>query len=92
MSVVLSKEAFDAVCGEGFALAGSELSLRLTRVEALSQPRLDGSPAFVLNFEVEGFLPQDTYTLTHPAFGEQLIFLVPLGVQGNQTRLEAIFS
>ena len=38
------------------------------------------------------FLPQQTYEFHHPDLGEMQIFLVPLGLDGNGYRYEAIFN
>jgi hypothetical protein len=38
------------------------------------------------------FLPQRTYTLRHPALGEQALFLVPVGQDAGGYQYQAVFN
>lgn len=49
--------------------------------------------SFVLEFEAPGppYLRQGTFHMHHDRLGEVAIFLVPLGLQGDRMRYEAVF-
>jgi Domain of unknown function (DUF6916) len=54
-----------------------------------------GRVPFSLIFRHEGAeeaIPQQTVAAQHPELGEFAVFLVPLGVDGDGVRYEAVFS
>lgn len=77
-------------------LADGEVPLRLTEVRGLSEPNLGTGrrAAFSLLFSGPPNvpLPQQIYTLTHPAMGTLEIFLVPIAADAAQRRYEAVFN
>jgi hypothetical protein len=89
----LRPEHFSHLPNSDFAVAGSDLCLRLTTVEVLHQPSPRGN-AFSLVFALpDGFRgAQGTYALQHPELGELRLFLVPIAPENGRNRLEAIFN
>ncbi len=93
---VLQGETFTLVLGPG-----AEIAMTLASVERRHPPpgvplgfALRSEP-FALFFETPvGFLlPQDNYTLTHPALGETVMCLVPVAERpGGGYRYQAVFT
>jgi len=52
---------------------------------------LQGRECFVLQFRSSKSLPQNTYTVSHPALGTFQLFLVP-GPDGEEPYLEAVIN
>lgn len=75
---------------------GEKLRLELVEVNPLSedtgsQNRVPFSLIF-RNDNVDGYLPQQIYRLSHPLMGEMDLFLVPLGPHQDGMRYEALFT
>lgn len=80
----------------------AQLVFQLTEAEALPvyehavpSTRVGFSLIFVLPLfgpRNGTYLPQGTYTLTHPALGTLALFMVPLGPQAGQMRYQVIFN
>lgn len=93
----LTIESFEPLVGTSFWLHENEhkVELRLTRAARVMESeaaRLKRT-AFSLYFLAPMLLPQRIYHLTHDAFAEPLdIFLVPLGKQGEDYAVEAVFT
>lgn len=102
----LTHADFAATIGDTYALAlelegGGEPVIALVLAEAVAPEGGDAGAAgtepvqgFSLIFRgpADGVLPQGTYPLTHPELGEQLIFLVPIGRDGDGVSYEAVFA
>jgi hypothetical protein len=48
--------------------------------------------SFVLLTENKMHFPQSTYIIEHPVKGELPVFLVPVGIEDNRMKYEAVFS
>lgn len=96
----LNLQDFSAIRGDTFALVGAAEAaprLRLAEVSSLGfnvPAARGGRESFSLIFHAPaGFRwTQGNYRLQHPTLGEHVIFLVPLGPEGDMMRLEAIFN
>jgi len=83
-----TQETFTQYLNSIFRLHGStSVDVTLQRVEdtlSLKELRGGGRESFVLHFRGDSVqLPQDTYTVEHPALGTFLLFLVPSGPDEN---------
>jgi hypothetical protein len=98
----LTREDFLPHVGTSFRVteAGAETDIRLEEVrdlgpkpERLVRPGMRAN-AFSLRFAgpAEPFLPQKTWTVTHPAFGSFSLFLVPVGRAEEGFEYESIFN
>lgn len=91
----LSAADFEPRRNEFFVLrlGGTDLSLKLVRVENLGAGMREGG-AFALRFAGESgpFLRQGTYSLVHAEMGQLEIFLVPLGPGEEGNLYEAVFT
>jgi hypothetical protein len=95
----LTYSSFAPCVGEGFEVRlGSDQSLLLTLNTATeSPPPTPQSPLgerFSLIFygPRATFLPQGTYTFSHPALGSFPLFIVPVGADAAQVHYEAVFN
>jgi hypothetical protein len=93
----LTADGIEPHVGSDFAIADRQehASLKLTGVRRTGRRHEEGArEGFALDFAGEGAdpLPQDVYELRHPELGELSIFLVPVGVDAEGVRYEAIFS
>jgi hypothetical protein len=97
----LTHEHFAPLVGEDFAVAAAEdvLAMRLDEATASALPGGRGPQGqeraqFSLHFRgpATPVLPQGTYVVTHPALGDQELFLVPLGRDADGVRYEAAFA
>jgi len=83
LSRLLDQARFQAAIDTTFHLqptpGSPAVSLRLVEVNVRSAPK--GYEQFAALFEgpVDPALAQGTYTLSHPAFGEMPLFVVPVG-------------
>jgi hypothetical protein len=73
------------------------LSLELIEVLAYGQrgaPTPAARAPFSLTFLEPGpaYLPQQIYTLAHPALGQLELFLVPIGADARGVRYQAVFG
>jgi hypothetical protein len=90
-----SHAAFKRAEGGCFTLAGGSDALRLARV---TDRHIQGgweSFSLLLEWPAEGATGQGLYTLRHASLGELALFLVPVGVSGDQSDChlyEAAFS
>lgn len=87
----LTADSFAAAQGTRFAVAGTDFSFELARVERrdASVPR-----PFSLIFRAPGpgVLEQRTYPLEHADLGTLSIFLVPVGRNAEFVEYEAVFN
>ena len=98
----LTVDSFKPAVGSKFALnAGDDTKLELELVDAQVNPPEQGAgkgpserTPFSLTFRGPGepILPQQIYPLEHGELGELEIFIVPLGVDADGARYEAIFA
>lgn len=95
-------EAFVDRIGQSFVFQlsdGQERSLRLERVTELPRPmKADGTPlnpresfSLVLLGDAN-YIPQATYPVSHPDFGELALFIVPVGKKPEGYEYEAVFN
>jgi hypothetical protein len=89
---------FDTHLGQGFQLSTDQqrLEVQLIRVQAfnLQVPEAQGRSPFSLWFRGphRPQLAQGTFCVDHPVMGELAMFLVPIGVDADGMRYEAIFA
>src|SRR4051812_29343833 len=86
---------FEPLGHEAFQLAagGAELELTLIEVKRLGTALRQGGAFSLLFVAAAGpFLPQATYTLTHPKLGTIELFLVPIGPSHGGNGYEAVFT
>jgi hypothetical protein len=93
----LDADGIEPHVGTDFTLADrpEHASLKLTGVRRTGRRHEEGArEGFALDFTGEGAdpMPQDTYELQHAELGELAIFLVPVGVDAEGVRYEAVFS
>ena len=93
----ITLETFLPVVGQTFEAVFPDGRLPMTLLEA--RPVGTGDPnaprePFALVFKgPPGYqLPQYSYRLEHPELGEMLMFLVPIGTNGDSINLEAVFA
>ncbi|HEY7589554.1 MAG TPA: hypothetical protein VH723_01040 [Candidatus Limnocylindrales bacterium] len=89
----MTPETFSAHVGSVFDADG--VTLRLVEVRSLGhQPGAPRPHPFALDFTGprEPFLDQRIHRLRHGALGELEIFLVPIGVDADGARYEAVFN
>lgn len=75
-----------------FALVGDgRVELELMALQDSSTVRME---TFSLLFRgpLARAFPQGSYTVTHPQFGEESIFLVPVAREADGMRYEAVFN
>jgi hypothetical protein len=66
-------------------------AFELAEITDQSNKRLEQF-SLIFTCPVLPWLPQGTYTLTHPDLNDVSLFLVPLGPDGNTMRYESAFS
>ena len=98
----LTHEHFAPLVGQDVEVdagAAGTLTMRLAEATVSDEPGGPGPDGqqraqFSLVFlgPADQVLPQATYVVTHPAVGEQEIFLVPIGRGGEGVRYEAAFA
>jgi hypothetical protein len=75
------------------ATPNGEVALQLSEVRKLGQAVRKGGAFSLLFVSPPGpFLPQATYTLTHPGLGTLEMFLVPIGPVKGSNGYEAVFT
>ena len=67
------------------------ISVTPKRVEAHEQAGMERFSAVFMG-PLESFLPQQTYSVSHPEVGEFDIFLVALGQEAEGFRYEAVYN
>ena len=67
------------------------MELELTEVNDHSNAHLEQF-SLIFSGPAAPCLMQGTYTLTHTNFTEIVLFLVPIGPEGNSMRYESVFS
>jgi hypothetical protein len=99
MSARPTEENFRQHLGTKFAVrveAPRPLELELDEVKGYRAGEREpaGMERFSLFFYGPGdlMLPQGTFTLEHPAMGEQLLFIVPVGRDERGFRYEVVFN
>lgn len=77
-----------------FSIRGVEPALELELEEVQDGGRSGGYESFALRFRGPGgrFVPQQAVPLTHPELGDIDMFLVPIGVDADGYRYEAVFN
>lgn len=85
--------------GETFELPDAGLVLTLAETTESSEPGGPGPEgqsrnqfSLVFTGPLDPAMPQGTVRIEHPELGEQHLFLVPLGPQGDAMRYEAAFA
>jgi hypothetical protein len=85
--------------GEAFDLPDAGLVLRLAETVQSSEPGGQGPEgrtrnqfSLVFTGPLDPTMEQGTVRIEHPDLGEQHLFLVPLGPQGEAMRYEAAFA
>ena len=95
---ILTFEDFSPHLDSTFAVDLGESSVDLTLTEAEKQPVRPfpgmAREPFSLTFrsDTQAVLPQQMYTLSHPAMGAVEIFLVPIGRDPAGVRYQAIYN
>ena len=88
-------EDFEPFQGDSFTTTGQELTLQLVGVAEVpsSEPEPARQP-FSLTFKgpCADMPTQGLYQLEHPTIGELGIFLVPVGMEGEEYLFEAVFN
>lgn len=88
-------EHFEPLQGDSFTAKEQDLTLQLVDVSALigSETHPERQP-FSLTFKGKrSEMPaQGLYRLEHPTIGELEIFLVPVGMEGEEYLFEAVFN
>lgn len=88
-------EDFEPLQGDSFTATGLDLTLSLVGVAEVptSEPNPTRQP-FSLTFKGRcADLPtQGLYQLDHPTIGELGVFLVPVGMEGDEYLFEAVFN
>ena len=98
MSEPVTCERYAPCVGQVFALRDAAPDLRLELLEATplaerAQPPADRVPfALLFRGPPAPALAQGVYRLHHDALGEDAIFLVPVGVDGDGALYEAVFN
>lgn len=95
MSAVFNRDSFAAVLGSPFKLTtvdGLTVDLELTEVTRLKKGPYQQSFAAVFLLPEPYRAEQGLYTLVHETLGEMELLLVPIGVDGNRLKLEAVFN
>lgn len=93
-----TRENFEPCLKQTFTinLPETEIPAALVEVKSLGQPFKEGArEPFSLLFEADsalGLLAQGTYALTHDALGENNMFLVPVGKDGDRYQYQAVFN
>jgi hypothetical protein len=90
-------EDFEACLEQAFELSAGDHreALRLVRADRLPNAATTGNRvAFSIIFESANHdvLPQQLYRLSHPAFGDFELFIVPIADAEQGIRYEAVFS
>jgi hypothetical protein len=88
--------AFAEHIGSTFTIyynAEATLQVHLASATELQAPTPEGH-SFQLIFQSHQreYLPQGSFRFSHPALGEQQIFIVPIGPNAQGMRYEAIFN
>ena len=95
MTETFKRDAFAEVLGTSFKLpaAGGEI-LDLELVEVSESKKRPFQETFSLVFKLpQGYdAPQGLYEMSHEKLGSMHLFLVPIGVDENRLRLEAVFN
>lgn len=82
--------------GTTFTVRGGERPLPFVLAEVTEGMAAPGAPrnpfSIVFRGPVEPVLAQQILTLDHPELGELAIFVVPLGVNAEGTRYQAVFA
>jgi hypothetical protein len=97
MADLLVLADFQPRVGEVFSLlrdGADPVPLELTSAVDLTTPGSSGWTAFGLYFRGprEAMLAQATYEFENPALGRLAIFIVPIGVEPDGYRYEAVFN
>lgn len=95
MSAAFNRDSFAAVIGSSFTLAsgdGKTLDLDLIEVTELQQSKYQESFSIVFLLPAPYRAEQGLYTLVHESLGEMELFLVPVGLDGQRLKLEAVFN
>ena len=95
MSVAFDRDSFASVIGSSFKLAsgdGTTVDLELIEVTELKQRPSQESFAAVFLLPEPYRAEQGLYTLVHETLGELELFLVPIGLDGQRLKLEAVFN
>lgn len=96
----LTHDDFASRIGERFVVpAEGGPDIELTLAETSRQPE-DWAPddasrapfALLFHGPLEPVMPQQSYRLDHPDFDDFVIFLVPIGPEGDAMRYQAIFN
>jgi hypothetical protein len=89
------RDRFASALGSSFVIKGAEggtLDIELVEVSELRErPRQISFSILFLTPESAG-VEQGLYDLDHEVLGPMALFLVPVGMEGNRMRLEAVFN
>lgn len=93
-------ESIEPLVGTTFRMAardGRTFELKLTNVQKMLDKHIDARmkrDAFAMHFigPREPYFPQATYELTHEALGTHAIFIVPISLDKEGYRYEAVFN
>jgi hypothetical protein len=94
---LLTIDHFSDKVGQDFVIDGSDsppIALTLTEAKPMRNFGNVARAPFSLLFTTKGdfVLPQRMYALRHVTLGQQTIFLVPVGRDGESTTYQAIFN
>jgi hypothetical protein len=94
----LTAASFEPHAGSEFALRDGDAHVTLRLAEVTRFPVQSGAPraepfSLVFHCEPGVNLPQQIYTLEHPALGRLDLFIVPIGpAASGEMRYEAVFN
>lgn len=96
LAALLAQSCFEAALDTSFEVAlpssGQSLSLRLFRVTPRSAPPGYEQYSALFKGPADPLLPQATYLMKHPAFGELPLFIVPISRDGSGVTYEACIT
>ncbi len=72
--------------------ANEPLELELIEVSQLNDKGNQERFSLIFSGDKDKFLPQQLYELEHEKLGKSAIFLVPVGVDDNNAKYEAVFN
>lgn len=94
MSEVLNYEILAEQLNTKFALTGTTEPFELELIE-ISEPTVTASQIYFSLFfrgDKKSKLPQGSYEITHTRLGTIILFIVPIALESNGFKYEAVFN
>jgi hypothetical protein len=94
---ILQASDFQPHLNQNFIIHFSKDSINQARLihvtELNGYSELERKPfSITLQTKINNYYPQAIYSIEHPQHGIMDVFLVPIGVAGNEMQYEAVFS